>query len=403
MDSSKKRPSPIEVVDLTSDSDVAHKCLKPSYLESSSDDDDQDSEIVALSNNTPIIPISESKVSTTTDEVQVVGIRNEQCLPHMRQHCLQHRHDPNRNADNRRYCDKCYCYVCDILASECQEWSSHCNATDKGVCQAFWKLLRSMNKKTSSDTNLAGRVPRPQPVRLVERDARTEEKASLNRVTQDLSQLTKCRHCRWVGRLEGKVRKYATRADWCARCGRVASLDFYAKEQAPQYTPRSNDILLGTKSIPFRLKVRDPRQMKLFRKEWEERRWEYDVKEWEEDLFNHRFGQRPTLKMIFYSIPILEENKLPTDWDPGYRWDPKYERYPHSARREYPGCASETEALLIQDRNHRLILLLLHIMQQDLDRTSAALNVNIEAKWSKETSNGVSVMRFSSFWNNCPK
>jgi len=348
MASSKKCPSPIEIINLTSDSDMAHKCIKASYLGSSSNDDDQDSEIVVLSNKTPILPILQSKVSTTTDKVQVVGIHNEQCLPHMRQHCLEHRYNPNSTADNQRYCHKCYCYVCDILASECSQWSSHCNATDIGAAQDYWRSL--WNTK----------------------------------------QLTKCRHCQWTGRLAGIFLEYATEADWCERCGRVASIDFYAKEQAPQYTLRRGDIFLGTKTIHFRLKVRDPRRMKLFRKEWEDGRWEYDVKEWEEDLFNHRFGRRPTLKMIFYSIPILEESKLPNDWDPDYSCDPNYQHNPDRSHTEYPGSASETETLLIQDRNHRLVLLLLQIMQQDYDRTSAVLNFNIEATWSKETSTGVS-------------
>lgn len=35
------------------------------------------------------------------------------------------------NAANRQHCDMCYCYVCEIPARKCQEWSRHCDATFK--------------------------------------------------------------------------------------------------------------------------------------------------------------------------------------------------------------------------------------------------------------------------------
>ena len=36
-----------------------------------------------------------------------------------------------RSGDNIMYCPKCYCYVCDILSSECTSWDLHCHGPTK--------------------------------------------------------------------------------------------------------------------------------------------------------------------------------------------------------------------------------------------------------------------------------
>lgn len=56
--------------------------------------------------------------------------------------------------ENRKFCDKCYCYVCDEEASKCKAWKAHCMATDN---LAAWRDLRSRGKR--SNTNKPIKVP----------------------------------------------------------------------------------------------------------------------------------------------------------------------------------------------------------------------------------------------------
>ena len=42
--------------------------------------------------------------------------------------------------DPSKHCDKCFCYVCDVNASDCTEWDSHCHAKNN---ERKWKNLRS--------------------------------------------------------------------------------------------------------------------------------------------------------------------------------------------------------------------------------------------------------------------
>jgi Proliferating cell nuclear antigen, N-terminal domain len=84
------------------------------------------------------------------DDVEVVGIRNEQKLPHMRQHCTKYIYvrssDARTRSANEATCSLCYCYVCDVPARECQSWTvagaEHCNATDTGSSSMRWTGLR---------------------------------------------------------------------------------------------------------------------------------------------------------------------------------------------------------------------------------------------------------------------
>ena len=60
-------------------------------------------------------------------------------LPHSRSDCTKHKFNPTEAIQyhssslplstlaNAKHCDKCYCYVCDVLASKCIEWRTHCH------------------------------------------------------------------------------------------------------------------------------------------------------------------------------------------------------------------------------------------------------------------------------------
>lgn len=59
--------------------------------------------------------------------------------PHMRHLCGiypfdTNQNDADRNSNNKSFCPKCYCVICDILASECKFWEgNHCSAHDKNA------------------------------------------------------------------------------------------------------------------------------------------------------------------------------------------------------------------------------------------------------------------------------
>jgi len=89
----------------------------------------------------------EQATDNDQDDVQLVGRRNVQALPHMRPHCTEFPYQPqkqgeiinvditdksnNNTTPNARYCPRCYCYVCDVPVPDCQHWpNNHCNATD---------------------------------------------------------------------------------------------------------------------------------------------------------------------------------------------------------------------------------------------------------------------------------
>lgn len=48
-------------------------------------------------------------------------------LPHMREYCPIHQ----MVVEPTKYCQKCFCFVCDKLASQCTVWHLHCHAKDK--------------------------------------------------------------------------------------------------------------------------------------------------------------------------------------------------------------------------------------------------------------------------------
>jgi len=93
-------------------------------------------------------PLS-SSMRNDDDEVECVGVSGSNALvdmPHLREHCLLHPFGDKKRAIER--CAKCYCYVCDMLASTCPQWRSHCRAhSSKKPWQA--KKLALKNHKAA--------------------------------------------------------------------------------------------------------------------------------------------------------------------------------------------------------------------------------------------------------------
>lgn len=75
---------------------------------------------------------------------------NAMAMPHSREDCLvkpfsKQIQPMSSNIGNKAYCSKCYCYVCEVLASLCTDWERHCDATHKN---AAWKSEKAYASNT---------------------------------------------------------------------------------------------------------------------------------------------------------------------------------------------------------------------------------------------------------------
>ncbi|MGB1602726.1 MAG: hypothetical protein ACPIOQ_58890 [Promethearchaeia archaeon] len=60
------------------------------------------------------------------DELEVTGHEGHLALidfPHPREHCVAH------PFGSQAHCARCFCVVCDVQASQCQQWPDHCRMT----------------------------------------------------------------------------------------------------------------------------------------------------------------------------------------------------------------------------------------------------------------------------------
>jgi hypothetical protein len=76
------------------------------------------------------------------DDVRLMGQTGPTALadfPHARSDCVVHAF----KEDALKYCDNCFCYVCDKNASECSQWQEHCQAQ---AGDSHWEDERRKNK-----------------------------------------------------------------------------------------------------------------------------------------------------------------------------------------------------------------------------------------------------------------
>lgn len=313
-------------------------------------------------------PAKEMNTASTLEkadgDIELVGTANETKLPHMRQHCTEFPFQAGQTA-NDECCDLCYCYVCDEPANNCSSWNgNHCHATDTA---AYWKRKRQERALLDNRLDAAAQA-NPNRIQAAnesaararllaaaaasaaraiddDNDDDNDAIASNNGVTATTNgtarlgfnkqqvktgpgpfgpndtvassddNLTQCRKCGWFNRFfHRNFRHYANLhpvgfLDWCHHCGVVASPEDFEKVQSEPYKRQEGDVYLGEKVINFGIFAHDPRQHKQYKKNWKQSGLSYDEKEMQHDLFRHRFGERPSIKMILASVPVHEQVK----------------------------------------------------------------------------------------------
>ena len=77
--------------------------------------------------------ISNNGADTDDCEIECLGgnMNFLSDMPHQREACSGFPFAPFDRSANSKYCKQCFCYVCDINAKECLEWSEHCNASHR--------------------------------------------------------------------------------------------------------------------------------------------------------------------------------------------------------------------------------------------------------------------------------
>jgi len=270
--------------------------------------------------STPLL--AASKTNSKDADVELLGTRNEVILPHSRHDCLKNVFlltkcsgpETGRafraTCQNQKHCDKCYCYVCDCLASECKEWTKkeHCNATDE---RNYWVRKRQEYKnKNQAKPSLA--VAAPELRGILTRPNRVLD--YLREAARNTNSSIKCRKCGF----EADFHYYHGDRKKCQKCGRVISERFMDKERSSKYTRIPNDLFLGERVFKFRISAPDLRSMHEYKDYWQEAdpsspASRYEESEIEEDIFRYHLGIRPDTESIMNLVSNKEKGRFEND------------------------------------------------------------------------------------------
>jgi len=113
-------------------------------LESNAKNDDDEVQIVDAVSTQLLLHATNN--NNTDDDVCIVGATGPNALedfPHSRESCVKHPFSTN----HLLYCNHCYCFVCDVVASDCPCWNQHCHAK---YAQPKWRRQREEWKKNKS-------------------------------------------------------------------------------------------------------------------------------------------------------------------------------------------------------------------------------------------------------------
>ncbi|GFR40543.1 hypothetical protein Agub_g1116 [Astrephomene gubernaculifera] len=69
-------------------------------------------------------------------------------MPHPRPDCGVHSFTTGTSKSNSSHCSNCFCYVCDVKASECEFWGTGARTQDhaNAMPKAYWDRLRQAAK-----------------------------------------------------------------------------------------------------------------------------------------------------------------------------------------------------------------------------------------------------------------
>ncbi|RXM32511.1 hypothetical protein EOD39_0265 [Acipenser ruthenus] len=115
--------------------------------------DCKNSSVLLLEENSDFGSVSDENRSDEMVDAEfglsITYSRKAEVMPHARYDCTSHVFCQSENQTSRPvgtnsdFCEQCYCYICDKLASECQSWITpsfcHCNAHKRSP---FWKSWR---------------------------------------------------------------------------------------------------------------------------------------------------------------------------------------------------------------------------------------------------------------------
>ena len=331
------------------------------------------------SNPMETCPTANATLGTASD-LTVIGTVNQVKLPHMRQHCPEF--PIGRDPTPARYCDCCYCYVCDVPVKECNNWTAHCWATDEGPQANYYKRQRldTRNKTTPSAANSI--IPN-----LTSPCHTLPSAASVSPTLRLISK--ECQHCSFQGNSLSTL--------WCSGCGRVWHQQ--PARQGVPYTRKKGDVFLGNKEIRFRLHPHDPRKITKMKDAWAQNEgkpgWVYDEQEIAEEMFRSRIGERPLLSNLLVCMPILRQ--LPTDGCiiAGDRQPYSYHSpAPHKSKLY---AIEELQALVLENPKDKDLLIETYRLSSifgDCNSNDLWINGDITASFDKQIMSGVSGVQY---------
>lgn len=117
-------------------------------------DNEDETSVFIVEDSPEALDTSKDKSTEVIDEecgLAITYSKKGNVMPHARYDCVEQDFTRTENevsgptGSNLKFCDQCYCYICDKLASECQYWNlpsfCHCNAHNKSK---YWKAHRDV-------------------------------------------------------------------------------------------------------------------------------------------------------------------------------------------------------------------------------------------------------------------